>query len=332
MTQLELAKGRFVRNKYESDLDYGKSFRDFIIDCYLNYGPSTYGVYIQKKILMSLKENKIDVESISQKKNRGDFMLNLNFQHVLEISGDDIFPRMSYGLFQSKKHYEFKSSYLGKNGGYTIRNIRPYQDIDGGYLLCFIDCENDFKEEFYLVDYEDIVHIFNLSHMNGVSSQHKKGGFVNYGASFYKDSFEHFQLGLYSKLDGKDLNAVISYFHNMENDFVDRCKSSELYNEDNNCDDKMRSHVQEYYCYQENSDYKECFVNIKNSRDYSLVVSRVIGKLKEKYDRLICSYEDPRAASHQVFVLRGSKDVGKYFEPLFGDYISEFIAESKLLG
>lgn len=332
MTQLELAKDRFERNKYNSDLDYDKSFREFVIDCYLNYGPSSYGVYIQKKILLTLQSNKINIDSICQKENRGDFRLNLNFQHVLKISGNDIFPSMSYGLFNSRKHFEFKSSYLGKNGGYTIRNIRPYQDIDGGYLLCFIDCENDFKEEFYLVDYEVIENIFNLSHMNGVSTQHKKGGFVNYGASFYKNSFEHFRLGLYSKLDGKDLNAVISYFNKLENDFVDVCKTSELYNEDNNHDDRKRTHIQEYFHNAKTSEYLDSFINIKGPKDYSLVNSRVIEKLKEKYDRLVSSYEDPRAKLHQVFVIRGTKNVIEYFKPLFVDYMSEFISESKLLG
>lgn len=332
MTNLERAKDRFKRNKYDCDLDYDKSFRDFIIDCYLNYGPSTYGVYIQKKILLTLQSNKINVDSICQRKNRGDFRFNLNFHHVLEITGSDIFPNIKYGLFQSNKFYETKSSYLGKSGGYTIRNIRPYQDIDGGYLLCLIDCENDFKEEFYLIDYGDIERIFNLSHMNGVSSQHKEGGFVNYGASFYKNSIEHFGLELYSKLDGKDLNAVISYFHKMKHDFVDACKSSELYNEDNNHDNRLRSHVQEYFQGGKTPEYLDSFINIKGPKDYSLVNSRVIEKLKEKYDRLICSYEDPRAKLHQVFVIRGTKNVMEYAKLLFVDYMSEFIYESKLLG
>ena len=332
MTQLKQAKDRFERNRCESDLDYSKPFNDFIIDCYLNYGPSTYGVYIQKKILSVLRENTINIGSLSQRKNRGDFRMNFNFQYVLGISGSDISPDFLYGEFKSDKHFEFKCSYLGKNGGYTIRNIRPYQSIDGGYLLCFIDCENDFKEEFYLVDYGDIEDIFKLSHMNGVSSQHKGKGFVNYGASFYKGSFEHFQLGVYSKLDGKDINAVVSYFKKLNNDFVDMCKSSELYNEYNNCDDRKRSHIQEYFCDVTIPEYNQCFVNIKTPRDYSLVVSKVMDKLKQKYDRIQYYYEDQRAKLNQVFVIRGSKNLGEYFEPLYKDYVSEFVAESKLLG
>lgn len=331
MTKLERATNKYVKNKFDMELDYTKPFKDFIIDCYLNYGPSSYGVYIQKKIVRTLQENGIASHSLSQKKNRGDFNVDFKFKYVSKITGSDISPNFYYGIFESSKHFEFKSSYLGKNGGYTIRNIRPYQEIDGGYLLCFIDCENDFNEEFYLVDYVDIKNIFKLSHMNGVSSEHKDNGFVNYGASFYKGSAEHYLLSTHSKLDGNDMYAVTSYFHKLNNDFINMCKSTEVYDEYNNCDDRKRVNVEEYFYYHNNVEFKESFINIKTPEDYSLVVSRVIDKLKQKYDRLVGSYEDPRAKLHQIFVIRGSKNVNEYFPPLFVDYMSEFIMESKLL-
>jgi len=158
MDKLQMAKKRFNTKNLEPD--YRVDFNEFILNCFLEHSPSSYG-------------------------------------------------KLKYAL---QKYYEIKCSYLGKNGCYSLRNIRPYQNIDGGYIICFIDCENDFTPEFYLVDFSVIAIYFKMSHMNGVSSEHKDGAFLNMGVTIKKGSDNHYVLKYYNKLDGTKLGDLISYF------------------------------------------------------------------------------------------------------------------------
>lgn len=207
MEKLERAINKF-KNKNNLSLNYKVPIDEFILDCYLNCDPSSYGSYIQKKVELDCINNKIDIVSISPKENRGDFEILTRYSY--DYNSDFEFEEVpDYDI--PVVNFEFKSSFLGKTNGYTIRNIRPYQKIYGGYVICLIDCQDDFRKEFHLVSYETLSVIFNMTHMNGISSQHNGDGFKNYGVSFRKNSDEHKSLKRHSKLNGSTIEDLMSY-------------------------------------------------------------------------------------------------------------------------
>ena len=213
MDKLQMAKKRFNTKNLEPD--YRVDFNEFILNCFLEHSPSSYGKYLQKKIIMEIE--KFGVLEIPEKLNQGDCKLYFYPEDVYDctlVNKERYFRFVHPQLlkYALQKYYEIKCSYLGKNGCYSLRNIRPYQNIDGGYIICFIDCENDFTPEFYLVDFSVIAIYFKMSHMNGVSSEHKDGAFLNMGVTIKKGSDNHYVLKYYNKLDGTKLGDLISYF------------------------------------------------------------------------------------------------------------------------
>ena len=115
---LQLAKDKY---KQSSDVDYNLAFNDFIADCYNRLKPCSYGARIQGKIIKDL-----NATSIVPSLNLGDVSLG-------------------------SKSGEIKVSYLGKSNSYNLTHLRMWQKFNY-YLFCFIDCENNFIPEFYLLD------------------------------------------------------------------------------------------------------------------------------------------------------------------------------------
>jgi hypothetical protein len=213
MDKLELSRRRFLGKKYEPD--YRCGFNEFILNCFLEYHPSSYGKYLQKRIMMEIE--KFGVLDVPDKKNNGDCKLYFYPEGIYDCTlvNKECYFRFHHPdllKYALSMYYEIKCSYLGKNGCYTLRNIRPYQNIDGGYIICFIDCENNFTPEFYLIDFDVIAENFTMSHMNGVSSEHEDGKFLNVGVTIRKGSANHYVLKYYNKLEGTKLEDLISYF------------------------------------------------------------------------------------------------------------------------
>lgn len=231
MTQLEKAKLKYKNSKNNQIVYNGKTFRDFLVECYLNYSPASYGKYIQKKLETELSDKYIYLLRNEEKNNCGDLRFEFPNPYYLDFKHEN---KLYYELDTPAsfkpitKNWEFKVSYLGKNSHYTIRNLRPYQELNGGYLLCFVDCENDFKEEFYLVDYWVFQRFFTLTHMNGTKDKHYGDGFENYGLTLKKGSEQHYILKRYNSLKGTELSDVISYFENLKMEIREEfCKTEE---------------------------------------------------------------------------------------------------------
>ena len=106
----------------------------FICDC-VGLLPASYGPLIQNKIIRDLKA--IRVKSIKQ---RGDFRKN-------------------------KTYFEVKTSFLSKGTTYSITNIREWHNFHY-YVLCFIDVENDFTPNFYVIT-KNSINNFTQRGMNG---------------------------------------------------------------------------------------------------------------------------------------------------------------------
>ena len=231
--KLERAKRRFYNSK--SKPHYVVDFSEFILDCYLDYCPSSYGNHLENRIIMEIE--KFGVSGVPKKLNQGDCKLQFNPKDVYEstlIESAETgchsrFYHPDLLKFALSLNYEIKCSYLGNTGSYSIRNIKTYQNIDGGYIICFIDCENDFIPEFYLVDFSVLERHFTMSHMNGVSSEHKGGVFKNMSVTIAKGSDNHYVLKYNNKLDGTKLEDLISYFDKKSSEMAIQFYQNEEY-------------------------------------------------------------------------------------------------------
>lgn len=209
VTKLELAIERF-QNSRNKGVPYHLPFNDFILECYLGYPPSAYGKYLEKRIIQEVDR----LLSIPESENRGDCEIRVNASRGNLLMDDGkvfVYTHKHWSKFNRSKSFEIKITFLGKNNHYVIRNIRPYQIIDGGYIICLIDCENNFIPEFYIVDFDVIQQYMTLSHMNGSKSVHQDSNFENYGCTFEKYSVHHHLLRMNNKMGGDSLEDLKTY-------------------------------------------------------------------------------------------------------------------------
>lgn len=125
-------------NKFESDrsVDYSLSVEDFVCQCYVKLAPNSYGTSIQERLRQEL-----NVSRVSASLGMGDFEF-------------------------ARKFFELKVSFLSsKTNTYCITHIRQWQRFNY-YLLCFVDCEDNFRPNYYLLD-KHVVHKMRLGYMNG---------------------------------------------------------------------------------------------------------------------------------------------------------------------
>jgi hypothetical protein len=134
----------------------------FICDC-VGLLPASYGPLIQNKVIHDLKA--IGVKSDEE---RGDFRKN-------------------------KTYFEFKTSFLSKGISYSITNIRKWHNFDY-YVLCFIDVENNFTPNFYVITKSGI-DTFSQRGMNGTVESNMSNTNIGMSVTFNVKSkeFEQFK-------------------------------------------------------------------------------------------------------------------------------------------
>jgi len=201
---LENAIRRYHTKNHVSNKDYKLSIYEFILTIYLNCDPATYGKHFSNKLIYELKKLfKGDINFVSDNLDRGDFCINYYPKNTLTDIG---------GYIESK-YYEIKTSYLGKNGTYTIRNLRKYQDLDG-YLITLVDCENSFKLETYLINPIDLYDNSGLTftNMNGTKKRNENNLEVGLGTAFRKGSKLHDNIKRLNRLSGNDFKDLYEYF------------------------------------------------------------------------------------------------------------------------
>lgn len=134
----------------------------FICDC-VGLLPAKYGPKIQNKVIHDLKA--IGVKSDEE---RGDFRKN-------------------------KTYFEFKSSFLSKGTSYSITNIRKWHNFDY-YVLCFIDVENNFTPNFYVIT-KSTIDSFTQRGMNGTVESNMSNTNIGMRVTFNVKSkeFEQFK-------------------------------------------------------------------------------------------------------------------------------------------
>jgi hypothetical protein len=225
---LEMAKSRFKNKNNLSDEDFDLPIMDFILKIYSTCDPSCYGANWSKYLIKLLRwkerqkthpfKSSNSVFSTKLNSNLGDMALtypeshwfNGEFTHYDKESREEhITPYESV----IKKFFEIKISFLGgKNNLFTMRNLRPYQDLDG-YLFTFVDCDDDFKFKFLLISHNDLYHesLLNFCPMNSTKKDNYENKKIVYGTTFKKGSVEEHFLFQYNKLKGTGLDDLIDY-------------------------------------------------------------------------------------------------------------------------
>jgi len=210
---LEQAIAKYSIKNMINNSDYEKPIKDFILKLFLNCDPASYGKQYGNKLIHDLK--KIfddDVSSVADNLDKGDLMIN----H---------YPNRN-DTTKKSKYFEIKISFLGKSSCYTLRNLRPYQDLDG-FIVTLVDCKNEFKEEVYLLSKEDLFQNIglHLTPMNGTKTRNDKNVEIGYGVTIKKNSKEHKMLGTYNKLKGNKYKDLEDYMRRLNSKTDDKQKN-----------------------------------------------------------------------------------------------------------
>jgi hypothetical protein len=175
---LKRATDKFKTNR---DIDLGLNLVDYICECYTKLNPCSYGSRIENKI-----KKLINVKTVKKKENKGDF---------------------KYG----DKYGEIKISFLSQTNCYNITHIRLYQGFDC-YLFCFIDCEEMFTPNFYLIP-KNVMNKLQLTSMNGTEETNMGNKNVDQRVTIKKDSKEHKLIIRHNLLSGTTINDLNSYIN-----------------------------------------------------------------------------------------------------------------------
>lgn len=175
-------KKAIEKYKTNKDVDLSLNLLDYICDCYSKLNPCSYGSRIENKVKKIIK-----VKTVKKSENKGDFKFKDN-----------------YG--------EMKVSFLSQSLCYNITHIRLYQDFDF-YLFCFIDCEDMFNPNFYLVP-KNIMNKLPLTSMNGTEESNRKNKNIDQRITIKKDSKEHKLIIKHNVLGGTSINDLNSYVTN----------------------------------------------------------------------------------------------------------------------
>lgn len=211
---LKQAQDRYSSKNTIRDNHYNEDMDSFILRLYLQCDPAGYGKVFVKKILRdhdSTNKHGINIYPMLDKVDNGD--VGITYPKREYFSGKFFDPRVTHCSVVkyeniAKRFFEVKISYLGKNDTFTVRNIRPYQNFDY-YILCFVDCRNNFSPRFYVVDKKVITDgsIFTLTPMNGTKKANKDNTDIGYGLSFKRNHWKD----LY--LEGRNLMKGTTYEH-----------------------------------------------------------------------------------------------------------------------
>ena len=188
MNYLKLAKQK--RNSSKK-VNYNMTIVDFVCWCYINLTPAKYGFHLQQyfcHILLNLKE-------CDKKLGLGDYYFN---------GGAG----------------EFKATYLSESKSYSLLHLREWQPYSY-YMFCFIDSDNDFTPEFYIILKEDLNNL-KLEYMNGRGSENDNNEFREKRYSVRKNSKSHTYLKKVNLLNGTTYEDLHSYINKCGTKFWDR--------------------------------------------------------------------------------------------------------------
>lgn len=177
---LDLASEKFYLNK---GVTWDLSLEDFICECYLKLNPCSYGNRVAEKIRRNLYGYKVDARL-----GQGDMFLN-------------------------GAYYEQKVSYLSNvNYSWSLTHLRPWQKF-GYYILCLVDCEDDFNPNFFVID-KMAINKLKLSAMNGTSEANHNNSNIELRTNVMKDSTSHRILEKMNLLEDNSFEALQKFVKN----------------------------------------------------------------------------------------------------------------------
>jgi len=242
---LKRAKKKYMsRNTIDEKFFKKSSFWEFVLYCYSNCDPASYGKQIGKKMWYELNMELKNLHVIPDKENDGDYALYFpqkkTDDNLSRFCGNIYIPYYDKfkGYYDScrhylepiRKNYELKVSFCSRETGmFTLRNMKPHIKMTGGYILCLVDCDNDFECKFFLIDFKHIEENLSLTHMHGDKKLFEENNYKNVGCAFNKNSkFYNEVLVKANKLGGNSLNDLYLYMDKeSDNMLVDYLKSDE---------------------------------------------------------------------------------------------------------
>ena len=168
------------KNKVDDTLDLD----EFVMDCYIKCSSQSYGPKIEKKLI-----KKFGFKKVKKSLGEGDL-------EVVEKTKFSLYPNFKVG-----EKMELKVSFLTSEGAsYNFIQLRPYEVFDY-YLFLTIDCEDDFKINWYLLNKKDVVsENFTLNAIHGTKKSVSQNVNVEYKLNVKKNSNHHTKL--------KELNLI----------------------------------------------------------------------------------------------------------------------------
>jgi hypothetical protein len=116
------------------------------------------------------------------------------------------------------KYYEVKTSYLGQSGDtYTITHIRQWQKFNY-YLLCFIDCDNDFTPHFYVLN-KNVMNMIKVDNMNGTSNSNIDNTKVEKRVTIKVGSDNHRVIVEHNKLKDTTFDSLCDFVNEQRKDY-----------------------------------------------------------------------------------------------------------------
>ena len=171
---IDLANVKFNQNK---EVNWESKIEEFICECYVKLNPCSYGHRVAEKIRLGL-----NAHSVNKKNDKGDISLN--------------------GIF-----YEQKVSYLSNiNNSWSLTHLRPWQTFNY-YIFCLVDCEDNFKPNFYVIDKVGI-NRFKLNAMNGTASSNHNNFNIELRTNIAKGSEAHKILKRINLLEDTTYNSL----------------------------------------------------------------------------------------------------------------------------
>ena len=182
---LQEAKDKRISRK---KIDYNVNLYEFICQCYVKLNPNSYGKYMEDAISKLLQAYKM-----SPSDELGD----------ITIGG---------------KYYEIKTSYLGQSGDtYTITHIRQWQKFNY-YLLCFIDCDNDFTPHFYVLN-KNFMDMIKVDNMNGTSNSNIGNDKVEKRATIKVGTYNHRMIIRHNILKDTTFDSLCDFVNEQRKDY-----------------------------------------------------------------------------------------------------------------
>jgi hypothetical protein len=217
---LEIATKRFKNKNSVYHEDYKLPMEEFILHVYINSDPACYGKQQCKKLIKDLERSmKTNVFTVGDSADKGDiaFMYPTFDSLIGKCFFEDTENKQFYYLSPSNPcvktlYYENKLTFLGKNGGFTIRNLRYHQNIDG-YIITTVDCEDKFKIEYFVLSKEDLFDncALTFSYMNGTKKVNNENKIVGVGTQFKKNSYHHKLIRMNNKLEDTTYSSLVKF-------------------------------------------------------------------------------------------------------------------------